>query len=46
MNEEILLRELYKRNLKEYMSMWEFNERVRIVDRSGKRNATVGNGSY
>ena len=34
---------VYARNLKEYMSKNEFEERVRIVNRSGKKDAALGN---
>ncbi|EGI58355.1 hypothetical protein G5I_13546 [Acromyrmex echinatior] len=34
---------MYARNLKECMSKSEFEERVRIVNRDGKKGATLGN---
>jgi len=43
MSDNEMLRETYGRNLKECMSAEEFKERVRIVNRSGKRGAALGN---
>ena len=42
-NEKKFLGEMYARNLKECMSKSEFEERVRIVNRDGKKGATLGN---
>lgn len=42
-SEKMLLGEMCKRNLKKYMFVEEFSERMRIISRGGKKGAVVGN---
>lgn len=43
MTSEVLMREIYKKNVKGCVSEGEFKERVRIVSRGGKKDAACGN---
>lgn len=43
MTNERLLNELYAKNLSEYVTKNEFDERVRVVSRSNRKDAAVGN---
>ncbi|XP_076182719.1 uncharacterized protein LOC143154599 [Ptiloglossa arizonensis] len=43
MKNETILEEMYEKNLKERMTLDEFNKRVRIINRSSKKGANEGN---